>query len=158
MVAGVGTAQRLIDLFYSTGVGVICALLYALMRTAAGSRRGALFFCDLAGFLLAAGAIFSFGVSFSYTGCLRWYMVLGEGLGFLGGALTVVPKAAKLGGALHWLLGLPFVLLKRFVFAPVGRFFAKKRQQRALKRKNSQKEEKQSSETLPKERKVLYNS
>ena len=155
MVAGIPTSLRFIDLFYSMGVGVLCALAYSALCAVLGVGKRRLFAADLLLFLFSAIVLFSFSVTFSYTGCLRWYMAAGFLLGYWGALWLVAPLAARFGQAIRWVFSLPFLLFFRFALRP---FWAWCKKMRLKKPKLPKKQKKQQEETLHKERKVLYNS
>ena len=95
MVAGIPTSLRFIDLFYSMGVGVLCELAYSALCAVLGVGKRRLFAADLLLFLFSAIVLFSFSVTFSYTGCLRWYMAAGFLLGYWGALWLAAPLAAR---------------------------------------------------------------
>lgn len=151
----VGPGFRALDIFASAGVGVLLALFYDLLRFFAGRGKLRIFVCDILIFCLAAVALLSYSLSFSYTGQLRWYMTAGTAAGALAYQTVIAPCTARVFGAIRFVLKLPFLLIFRFLLCPLGdlgKTLSKKLQKMwssALKNR---------PKPLRKKQKVLYNS
>ena len=121
MAAQVAFALRLIDAISAVGVGLVIALLWDLLRLAAGKNKCLLFLCDLLTFLFAAVVLVSFSVSKTYTGQLRWYMEAGALLGFLAYLQLIAPVTKNLWNTVCHLICLPFLILFHRVLTPCAR-------------------------------------
>ncbi|MBC5582026.1 hypothetical protein H8S23_10965 [Anaerofilum sp. BX8] len=155
MVTQVPLQLQGMDAFSALGLGLLLAALYDAVRFFLGGAKPVVFFCDLLFFALSAAAAVSFGVSYSYTGFLRWYIAAGMAAGYAAYFFAVAPFTAALRRGLLFLLLLPWRLLKRYVIAPLGKKLGAHREKRKKKRREKKKRKK---EPLQPAGKVLYNS
>ena len=155
MVAQPPIALQGMDAFSALGLGLLIAMFYDALRFVAGRSKPLVFLCDLIGFAVAAVAAVSFGVSYSYTGFLRWYMLAGMVIGCAAYFLVVGPFTFALRRAILRVLTAPFRLAAALIFRPAARKFLALRNERRKKRKERKKRAKH---PLQDGGKVLYNS
>ena len=155
MVAQPPIALQWMDAFSALGLGLLLAAFYDALRFVAGRSKPLVFLCDLAGFAAAAVAAVSFGVSYSYTGFLRWYMLAGMTAGCAAYFFAVGPFTAALRRALLRVVTAPFRLAAALVLRPVAQSILRRHKASVKKRKEKKKSAKH---PLQEGGKVLYNS
>lgn len=138
------------------GLGVLLAMGYDLCRSILGRGKFVTFWMDLLGAFLSAVLLYSFSAGRSFSGQLRWYLVMGFLAGLFSSTSILAPAVQNLQKILLWVLSRPFVLVNDYVFRPLGRLAGRafrtgshKMRQMALKRRKKQ---------LKKNTRVLYNS
>ena len=155
MVAQIPLALQGMDAFSALGLGLLVAACYDALRFVVGRSRLPVFLCDLLGSALAAVAAVSFAVSYSYTGFLRWYMVVGMAVGGVAYFYAVAPFTLAVRRMIFWIIKLPFLLIYSLLLRPV----VQKLGARYQRVKKSRREKKKRAKTpLQEHRKVLYNS
>ena len=155
MVAQIPLALQGMDAFSALGLGLLVAACYDALRFVVGRSRPPVFLCDLLGFVLAAVAAVSFAVSYSYTGFLRWYMVVGMAVGGVAYFYAVAPFTLAVRRMIFWIIKLPFLL----IYSLLLRSVVQKLGARYQRVKKSRREKKKRAKTpLQEHRKVLYNS
>ena len=155
MVAQPPLALQGMDTFSALGLGLLVAAFYDALRFLLGKSKPLVFLCDLSGFAVSAVAAVSFGVSYSYTGFLRWYMLVGMAAGCAAYFFAVAPFTAALRRGILWVLAAPFRLIARLLLRPVVRRFSS---WRAKRRKKREEQAKRKKSPLQQTGKVLYNS
>lgn len=155
MVAAVPFSWQMTDLFCALGLGMALAVLYDMLRLFLPGTKLIVFFCDFFICVFSAIAVFSYAVSLSKSGVLRWYILLGTVLGYIGYMGVLAPFTGKFRKILHFVVSLPFRLCWRYICRPAGRFFKKRVQVLHIKKKNRMQRRKKQ---LQKKGKVLYNS
>ena len=155
MAAYIPVRYALADALCCLGLGLLTAAGHQALGWLLGRSRLALFWRDIAAFLLAAVLGFSFAASRSYSGLIRWYMVLGLAAGawcyraLLADAVQATAQwlAAVVCSPLVWSFRLGRALC-RPVWQAAGRRRAARRQKRA----------KAKQKRLQKDGRGLYNS
>ena len=155
MAQAQSAAQLWPDLLCCLGQGLLVACLYDAARSVLGRARLTLLALDLAGFLLAAVLVFSYGVSRSWAGSVRGYMVLALLAGDLAYFGVVAPLTRAVEKRVKWVLSRPFALALWMVWplaAGLWQVWEKRRKRRLEKRLQKAKKR------LQKNSKMLYNS
>ena len=155
MVTQIPLPLQGMDAFSALGLGLLLAALYDAVRFFLGGAKPVVFLCDLLFFALSAAAAISFGVSYSYTGFLRWYIAAGMAAGYAAYFFAVAPFTAALRRGVLFVLLLPWRLLRRYLFVPLGKKIGEQHQKHKKKRREKKKRKK---EPLQPAGKVLYNS
>ncbi|MDO5602828.1 MAG: spore cortex biosynthesis protein YabQ [Oscillospiraceae bacterium] len=155
MVAAVPFIWQMTDSFCALGLGMVLAVLYDILRLFLPATKPVVFFCDFFICVFSAAVVFSYAVSLSKSGVLRWYIVLGTALGYIGYLAVLAPFTGKLRRMLHFVVSLPFRLFWRYICHPAGAFIKKQGKAFQAKKKNRMKRRKKQ---LQKKGKVLYNS
>lgn len=138
MVTQVPLPLQGMDAFSALGLGLLLAALYDAVRFFLGGAKPVVFLCDLLFFALSAAAAISFGVSYSYTGFLRWYIVAGMAAGYAAYFFAVAPFTAALRRGVLFVLLLPWAALEAVSVCPAGqkdRRTAPKTQKKAPRKK-----------------------
>lgn len=155
MVAQPPIALQGMDAFSALGLGLLVAAFYDALRFVVGRSKPLVFLCDLLGFAVAAVAAVSFGVSYSYTGFLRWYMLAGMLAGCAAYFLVVAPFTAALRRAILRVITAPFRLAGALLLRPALR---KLSQWHSARKKKKKEKKKSAKPPLQEGGKVLYNS
>lgn len=155
MVAQVPVVWQLADTLGGMAIGLMLALMYDLMRVFLPSLKAVVFFCDLFIFAFAAVLLFSYSVSFSRTGILRWYIILGALCGYLSYIKIISAFTRKIREAIHFVVIFPFRFLYHNILKRISKTlvkFVKKPQKRKRFLFKSSKKQLQNNS------KLLYNS
>ena len=155
MAAAQGAAQLWPDVLCCLGQGLLVACLYDAARSVLGRARLTLLALDLAGFLLAAVLVFSYGASRSWAGSVRGYMVLALLAGDLGYFGVVAPLTRAVEQRVKWVLSRPFALAVWMVW-PIGAWLWQRREKG--RRRRQEKRIQKAKKRLQKNSKMLYNS
>ncbi len=135
------------DCIGGLGVGVVLGVFYHVLRIITGYKRPGMFVRDIVFAPFAALFCYSYAVSFSFSGSLRFYMLI---CAFVG---LVLYRYCALTPILHY-----EKCMRRFIALPAR--FAVHFLVRKIKIFNQkmQSRKKTSKKLLPKQRFVLYNS
>ncbi|MDD3429033.1 MAG: spore cortex biosynthesis protein YabQ [Oscillospiraceae bacterium] len=155
MVAQITPAMALADAFGGLGLGVLLAVLYDVIRFFMPHGKVRMFVLDIFMFVAAAFFTYSYAVSFAYSAVIRWYIILGVGLGYGGYLICFMPITRFVQKWVYAILCLPFKLIWYFVLKPCGRAIKGRAQKLQAKRKAKIQNKRKS---LHKDGKVLYNS
>lgn len=126
MAAIVPPTLRLLDALSAAGVGLGLALVYDFLRLFAGRGKVRIFCCDIFLFILAAVSLISFSLSQSYTGQLRWYMLVGALCGYFACLEVIAPVTHWIVEKILFLVRLPFLLLWNYILHPIGKIIQQK--------------------------------
>ena len=156
MVALAAPPYVLADTLCCLGLGFFLAVCYDLARFVFGGSRPVCFVLDLTVFACAAVLLHSFAAGRSYSGAVRWYMVVGTAAGLWGYFFVLAPGLGTLRSLAEWLVLLPVRLTWITAVRPVGRLCGR-RLERTREKLHSAMVKRQTKQ-LQKKAKVLYNS
>ena len=156
MAAHIPEGLALADALCCLGLGLLLAAGYDAARWLLGGSRPVCFVLDLAAFGCAAILLHSFAAGRSYSGMVRWYMVVGAAAGLWGYFFVLEPGLAALRSLAEWLVLLPVRLLWIGAVRPVVRLCG--RRLGCVRKKLHGAVVKRQTKQLQKKAKVLYNS
>ena len=155
MVPQIPFLPVLYDMLGGLGIGVMLAICFDLLRLFLPHGKTSVFFLDILIFIIAAIWLFSYAVSISHTGILRWYITGSALLGYLSYLRVISPCTTKIIGIIHIVVMLPFRILKHYIMR-LAKFAGK--YCRKIPKKTSKKRTKKDKKTLHYTTDVLYNS
>ena len=155
MVAQVPFIWQLADTLGGVAIGLMLAVIYDLLRIFLPPLKPVIFLCDFFTFVFAAIWIFSYSVSFSRSGILRWYIVFGALCGYLSYIKIISAYTKKIRKAIHFVVLFPFRFFKRKILTlikvKIGKTVKKQQKTKRFLVKSSKKQ-------LQNNNKMLYNS
>lgn len=155
MVAQVPFTWQLADTLGGMAIGLMLAVMYDLLRVFLPPLKPIIFLCDFFTFAFAAVWVFSYSVSFSRSGILRWYIILGALCGYLSYIKIISSFTKKIRKAIHFVVLFPFHFFNRKILKPIkdkiGKTVKKQQKTKRFLVKSSKKQ-------LQNNNKMLYNS